>query len=56
MPPTTALPIANGLFWNTNGAGNKKIAIINITNLSAVFWIVTIKFILNWFMINNAQT
>jgi len=45
-PPTIAWEIANRLFWNTNGAGNKKMATINLTTLSAVFWFVSKKFIL----------
>lgn len=44
--PTTAWANANELFWKTNVAGNKKIAAINLTNLSVVFWFVTKNFIL----------
>ena len=46
IPPTIAWAIANGLYWNTNGAGNRKMATINLTTLSAGFWFVSKNFIL----------
>ena len=38
------------------GQVTKKTDTINLTTLYALFWFVTINFILNIFLINNIQT